>query len=264
MQPPTLVKPCAQRHPVPTLHPFLRQAGRLLVPLCTLAACTPPGPADPSLASAWIQLTDSLTREADATTQTRVVALAALAMYEGFAAEKESGLRSLAGQVNGLWSVPVPGSQIDGATAAAAAQRLVLDSLFAQDFIARSRVDALAARQLAARRAAGVPKERAVRSIAHGSALARTILGLTQQGSKTFVLRHPRECVFVAARSSGVVVQGGRAPSAPPPSAARLAERHTLDALTNADAHTSASRPFSAGCVHERVRQRLRTAADDR
>ncbi len=109
----------------------------------------------------------------------RIFAYSSLALYEGYAADRRSNLRSLAGQLNGLWSVPVAGVEapVDGATVAAATQRVVLDSLFSEGLPSTRRaIDSLADAQIDARRRAGVRDELRNRSIQHGRAIGNAIL----------------------------------------------------------------------------------------
>jgi hypothetical protein len=99
----------------------------------------------------------------------RISAYASIALYEGYAADPGSRLRSLAGQVNGLWSVPVVAGDraIDGATVAAEAERAVLDSLFSEGFPGtRLSIDSLAAAQIEARRREGVKGDMREHSVA--------------------------------------------------------------------------------------------------
>lgn len=150
--------------------------------LVALAACGAPQPPDPQLTAQWLRASLSFVRaeRLGPPVAARISAYSSVALYEAYAADPSSGLRSLAGQVNGLWSVPRPAKDapIDGATAAAEAQRVVLDSMFVEGFPSTRRsIDSLASAQVAARRAAGVPRDVSERSVAHGRALGATILG---------------------------------------------------------------------------------------
>jgi hypothetical protein len=230
-----------------------------------LACSPPPPPPDPAVVDAWIATTRDVSRDAEPSAQARVAALGALAMYEAFVAGNAVFLRSLAGQVNGLWSVPLPANRdMDAVIVAAEAQRVVLDSLLA-DAKARAAVDSLAAAQVAERRAAGVREETAQRSIAHGAAVARAVLSLrAPDAQRTLVLRHPQECVLrVASRSAGVVPQGeGRAPAqVPGGELLAAAESRVLDALVAADSVTAARKPVAGTdeCVRALVQGRIRT-----
>lgn len=88
----------------------------------------------------------------------RMLALGAIALYEGFAATSDS-LRSLAGQLNALDSLPRPGTalRMDQGVVAARAGQHVLQRLYRE---ARPTtlvlIDSVAERQIAARRAVGV------------------------------------------------------------------------------------------------------------
>ena len=87
------------------------------------------------------------------------------------AAPLTARLRSLAGQLNGLESLPtVPeGARVDGAIVAAVADRIVLDSLFRDGFAGSLRtIDSLADAQVEARVAAGVGDRTRARSEARG------------------------------------------------------------------------------------------------
>jgi hypothetical protein len=107
----------------------------------------------------------------------RISAYASVALFEGYAADVSSGLRSLGGQLNG-WTAPVPPTEpVDGATVAAVAERIVLDSLFRDGFAGTRRsIDSLSEAQVAARLAAGVSAEQSERSRAHGQTLAAALL----------------------------------------------------------------------------------------
>jgi len=246
-------------------------AGALL--LCTAGCAVPPPPPDPQIVGEWQAATDNLLDRADPRVRIRGRALAALAMYEAYVAEDSAPLRSLAGQVNGLWRVPGPAARaLDGAIAAAEAQRVVLDSLLAADSAARRAVDSLAAAHIAARRAAGVREEAIQRSAAHGAAIGRSLLALAAGDARgTLVLRHPQECVF---RTSGAgsgfsapsrpedVVQAGVALVAPVHAAV---EARVIATLTTADSTAATPRDAPAAeCVRALVRGRIRTRAAGR
>ncbi len=112
-------------------------------------------------------------------TATRLSAYSAVTLHEGFASDPQSGLRSLAGQMNGLWSVPVVAANqpVDGATVAAEAVRIVLDSLLGGGMAnGRRMMDSLAIAQIEKRRRAGVGNELRLRSITHGRGVADAVL----------------------------------------------------------------------------------------
>ena len=108
----------------------------------------------------------------------RISAYGAIALYEGYASDSTSGLRSLAGQMNGLSTLPQrPAGGVDGATVAAEAVRVVLDSLFRDGFEkTRRTIDSLAAWQIQDRVAAGVGSELSRRSVAYGNSLGSALL----------------------------------------------------------------------------------------
>lgn len=109
----------------------------------------------------------------------RISAYSALALYEGYAADPRSGLRSLGGQLNGLAELPAPPAEgsVDGAVVAATASRIVLDSLFRDGFASTLRtIDSLAVAQVAQRSTNGVDDAQRTRSVAHGEALAAALL----------------------------------------------------------------------------------------
>lgn len=244
----------------------------LLVSLA-IAGCAPPPPPTPDLVEAWDVIAGKVTASLpDDARRARLRAFASLAMYEGYAADPGSGLRSLAGQVNGLWSVPRPAARsgVDGAIVAAEAQRLVLDSLIAADVRALALVDSLARAQITARRNAGVAADVAERSLLHGASVARTVLSLaSMEVARTFVLRHPDECAL-APKGAGytVTTQGTPSPavaaSAATSRAPDLAESIVIEAMERADALAAARSKVRASaspeaCVGQRVRGRLQT-----
>jgi len=145
-----------------------------------LSACEDASP-DPQLVAQWMRTSLAFVRSEriGPPIAARISAYGSLALYEGFASDPRSPLRSLAGQLNGLASLPQPpdGGPVDGATVAAEAERIVLDSLFRDGFASTRRtIDSLAAAQDAARQAAGVHGVRHDRSVAHGRALGSALL----------------------------------------------------------------------------------------
>ncbi len=159
-----------------------RRLATIAAPLLSLlAACDgAPAPADPQLVAQWTRSSLAFVRSErlGPPVAARISAYAGLTLFEGYAADARSGLRSLAGQLNGLAAVPAaPEGRIDGAIVAAVAERIVLDSLFRDGFATtRNTIDSLAAAQVAARVAAGVGPDEVERSEAHGELLAGAIL----------------------------------------------------------------------------------------
>lgn len=154
----------------------------LLSLVLSLAAACRPSPPDPQLVAQWLRTSLVLVRSErlDPPVAARMSAYASIALYEAYAADPRSNLRSLAGQLNGLWSVPVvaDGRDVDGATVAAEAERVVLDSLFSEGSTSTRRtIDSLADAQIEARGRAGVKDELRERSVNHGGALGHAILG---------------------------------------------------------------------------------------
>lgn len=138
-------------------------------------------PPDPQLVGQWTRTSLALVRteRLGPPVASRISAYAAVALFEGYASDPTSGLRSLAGQLNGLDRLPaVPeGSRVDGAIVAAVAERVVLDSLFRDGFAGTRRtIDSLATAQVEARVAAGVSAEVRGNSEAHGRVLGDALL----------------------------------------------------------------------------------------
>ncbi len=151
--------------------------------VCFAAGCTrEPAAVDPQLVAQWMRTSLAFVRSErlGPPVAARISAYSALALYEGYAADSRSSLRSLAGQLNGLPMLPVApaGNPLDGAIVAAEAEHVVMDSLF-RDGMAGTRrtIDSLAAAQVAAREAVGVHASDRTRALAHGRALGHAILG---------------------------------------------------------------------------------------
>ena len=109
----------------------------------------------------------------------RISAYGSLALFEGYASDSRSPLRSLAGQLNGLDALPAPAEEgaVDGATVAAEAERVVLDSLYRDGFASTKRtIDSLAKAQATAREGAGVRSAERDRSLARGRAIGAALL----------------------------------------------------------------------------------------
>lgn len=154
----------------------------LAAALAVTAGCAgESSPPDAQYVAQWLRSSLSFVRaeRLGPPVASRISAYASIALYEGYASDRTSGLRSLAGQLNGLSSLPEPpdDESLDGAIVAAEAERIVLDSLFRDGFASTRRtVDSLARAQIEGRVAAGVEVERRDRSVAHGRALGGAIL----------------------------------------------------------------------------------------
>ena len=152
----------------------------LVLLLGSLAACRAPEPVDPQLPAQWLRTSLAFVRteRLGPPVAARISAYSAIAMYEGYASDPRSSLRSLSGQLNGFVALPAPEGPIDGAIAAAQAQRVVLDSLFVEGFASTRRaIDSLAASQILARRsAAGLSFAQAERSKERGRVIGQAIL----------------------------------------------------------------------------------------
>ncbi|MBL0169840.1 MAG: vanadium-dependent haloperoxidase [Gemmatimonadaceae bacterium] len=138
-------------------------------------------PVDPQLVSQWMRTSLAFVRSErlGPPVAARISAYSALALYEGYAADTRSSLRSLAGQLNGLQTLPLApaGDALDGPSVAAEAERVVMDSLFRDGMPGTRRtIDSLAAAQVAARAAAGVSAADRDRALAHGRAVGNAIL----------------------------------------------------------------------------------------
>lgn len=108
----------------------------------------------------------------------RLLAYAAVALYEGFAAATPT-LRSLAGQLNGLNTVPAAqaGERYDATLVAVAAEHTVLDTLFAEGLTAtRAALASLSDSLVASRKSLGVTEAVAARSHALGVTIGQTII----------------------------------------------------------------------------------------
>jgi hypothetical protein len=147
-----------------------------------LGGCGREAPApDPQLVAQWLRSSLAFVRSErlGPPVAARISAYASVALYEGYASDPHSGLRSLAGQLNGLGRLPSPllEGPVDGATVAAEAERVVLDSLFRDGFASTRRtIDSLSSAQVTARGAAGVGNAVRDRSLAHGRALGGALL----------------------------------------------------------------------------------------
>lgn len=153
-------------------------AGALVAAVASCARPLPPS--DPRMVAEWMQNYYGLIRaeRISPPVATRVLAYAAVALYEGLAAGTPS-LRSLAGQLNGLDSLPRPasGELHDPTLVAIAAERTVLDSLFAEGLPAtRAALAGLVDSLTAARAALGIPEDVQRRSADLGVRIGTAIL----------------------------------------------------------------------------------------
>src|SRR5262245_48184209 len=101
----------------------------------TTACSHPLPPSDPRMIAEWMQNYYGLIRaeRISPPVASRVLAYASVALYEGLASATPT-LRSLAGQLNGLDSLPraEAGVPYDPVLVALASERTVLDTLFAE------------------------------------------------------------------------------------------------------------------------------------
>jgi hypothetical protein len=150
------------------------------IPLVLAAACSAKPPAA-ELSTDWSATVAAVAARDNIgpLQESRLAAYTAVALYEGHAADAKANIRTLAGQVNGLWSLPTvdPETPVDGAVTAAEAARVVLDSLLgAGHDESRRVVDSIAGAQVIVRKSDGVRTDVRDRSLAHGRALAAAIL----------------------------------------------------------------------------------------
>jgi PAP2 superfamily protein len=129
--------------------------------LATTACARSVPPVDPQFVAEWMRNYYGLIRaeRISPPVASRVLAYAAVALYEGLATASPD-LGSLAGRLNGLDSLPRPdpGARYDPTLVALAAERTVLDSLFAEALPAtRAALAALADSLGEARVALGIP-----------------------------------------------------------------------------------------------------------
>jgi hypothetical protein len=146
-----------------------------------IAACARPlPPADPAMIAEWMQNYYGLIRaeRISPPVASRVLAYASIGLYEGLASATP-GMRSLAGQLNGLEALPraEPGQAYDPTLVALASERTVLDTLFKEGLPAtRAALGSLIDSLAAARLALGVSEEVHGRSAALGSRIGNAIL----------------------------------------------------------------------------------------
>jgi hypothetical protein len=151
----------------------------LLLPV--LAGCQPrPAPADLGFVTKWTKTHYALARaeRLSPPVASRLTAYAAVALYEGWAAFSDS-LRTLAGQLNGLETLPRPRREerYDAALVAMEAQTVVLRDLYKEGFASSQvAITALHDSLLAARMLQGVTSEVRHRSLGYGRSLGQAVL----------------------------------------------------------------------------------------
>ena len=164
------------------IHPVRRRAVLGIAALVSLGGCARRVEApNARLVAQWLRSSLAFVRSErlGPPVATRISAYASIALYEGYASDADSRLRSLAGQLNGLDTLPAPASAepLDGATVASEAVRVVLDSLFRDGFASTRRtIDSLARSQVEERVTAGIAGAERDRSLAHGRALGAALL----------------------------------------------------------------------------------------
>jgi hypothetical protein len=149
--------------------------------MVAVGGCAQRTPPDPQFVSQWMRTSLAFVRteRLGPPVAARISAYSAIALYEGYAADSRSTLRSLAGQLNGLATLPAPpsGDALDGPIVAAEAERVVMDSLFRDGMPGTRRtIDSLSAAQIASRAASGISAAERTRALAHGAALGHAIL----------------------------------------------------------------------------------------
>ena len=153
---------------------------RSILALVLVGACRSDAPPpDPQLVGQWLRssLAFVRTERLGPPVAARISAYGSIASYEAYAADPRSKLRTMRGQLNGFSGPDTPAEPIDGATAAAEAQRVVLDSMFVEGFASTRRtIDSLASAQVTARRQAGVSGAVSERSVSHGRAIGEAVL----------------------------------------------------------------------------------------
>lgn len=152
----------------------------LLGAVLALPACRPsPEPADPAVLSDWMSSHFAIARaeRLSPLITARLSAYSAVALYEGVASGS-SELRTLAGQLPGLDSLPrpEPGVALDRATVAVRAQATVLRRLVPDASpSAQSAIASLERAQIAQRVEAGVDSALQASSLAYGEQLGEAI-----------------------------------------------------------------------------------------
>lgn len=157
----------------------------LLVLLASASCSRSLPPTDPRLVSEWMHNYYGLVRSERISppVASRVTAYGAIALYEGLASATPS-LRSLAGQLNGLDSLPKadPGKRYDPTLVALASQKIVLDTLFAEGLPStRAAIATLTDSLVAARVALEIPSDIQSQSAELGTRIGRAILAWANQ-----------------------------------------------------------------------------------
>jgi hypothetical protein len=152
----------------------------MVVVVVGLGSCRRAPEADVGFVTKWTETHYALARaeRLSPPVASRVTAYAAIALYQGWALGSDS-LRSLAGQLNGLDSLPAPepGRAIDRAVVALEAQTVVLRALYRGGFGSTDVVIAALHDSLVGVRAgAGVPEETIAASLGLGERIGAAIL----------------------------------------------------------------------------------------
>ena len=143
---------------------MLRKPVGWAMALMSLVACSKSlPPDDPRMIAEWMQNYYGLIRaeRVSPAVASRLMAYASVALYEGLAVATPA-LRSLAGQLNGLDSLPRAenGKRYDATLTAIAAERTVLDTLFREGLPAtRAALATLSDSLTSARTGLGIPEE---------------------------------------------------------------------------------------------------------
>lgn len=148
--------------------------------LSAFACSRPVPPSDPRMIAEWMQNYYGLIRaeRISPPVASRVLAYASVALYEGLATATPS-LRSLAGQLNGLDSLPRADTErsYDPTLVALASEKTVLDSLFAEGLPAtKAALATLTDSLTAARMAQGIAEDVAARSGELGVRIGSAVL----------------------------------------------------------------------------------------
>ena len=181
-------------------HCCRRRGPSFILSLLALVGCGTSFPAaDAGFVSRWTGTHYALARaeRLNPPAASRWSAYAAIALYEGWAAFSDS-LQSLAGQLNGLDSLPRPEPRVrhDPAIVAMEAQAVVLLSFYETGFASTSTaIRILHDSLIDVRRSAGVPQKVIDRSVGYGTRLGEAILawaatdGFRETRGKTITLR---------------------------------------------------------------------------